>query len=195
MQNIQGRCLNFIKNGLDYIQAIPCLPPFDSVTSEAYSLTPRLYASFLKELFMIWERELNAGYCISIRLFDNITRMLTGQPPGQCGMLSNCHSQFVVGSDGSVYPCDFYVLDKYRAGYIKDSTFSEIAMSEQMQSFLQNDKQTVSPLCADCKVHELCRGGCKRYRELYFSEGNYCPYQDFLYNTYEGFRAIAARVP
>ena len=56
------------------------------------------------------------GNYISITLFDNIIPMFKGIRPQQCGMLGYCTPQFVIESNGDVYPCDFYVLDAYRCG-------------------------------------------------------------------------------
>ena len=34
--------------------------------------------------------------------------------------------QYVIEADGSVYPCDFYVLDDYRMGYIQEQTLRQL---------------------------------------------------------------------
>ncbi len=77
------------------------------------------FSSVYRRRFDLWWRELGAGSYVSIWLFENIMQMALGQFPSQCGMLGRCAPQFVVESDGSVYPCDFYALDEYREGYIR----------------------------------------------------------------------------
>lgn len=57
------------------------------------------------------------------RYFDNLLLMLNGQPPEACGMLGTCGMQYVVEADGSVYPCDFYMLDQYKLGNLCPSRF------------------------------------------------------------------------
>ena len=115
-----------------------------------------------------------------MRLFDNLVRMAAGQPPEQCGMLGQCQCQFVAEADGSVYPCDFYVLDEYRLGFIQESSFEELAQSLGMTKFLEDGRTGTSSLCEECWVRPICGGGCRRYRSFYFSKEGYCPYGDFL---------------
>lgn len=66
------------------------------------------------------------GHIISIRYFDNIIQLLMEYPPEACGMLGHCTCQFIIEANGGVYPCDFYVLDKWYLGNIKEKSFMEI---------------------------------------------------------------------
>ncbi len=167
------------KQGFGFIQFIPCLPPFEGEQdTPPYALTPRLYAAFLKDMFFLWRQALERGEYVSIRLFDNLVRMAGGEPPEQCGMLGFCRPQFVVEADGGVYPCDFYVLDAYRMGSIWESGFGELSQSPALLEFLRPLKK--NPLCGGCPFLRVCGGGCRRYRDFYFSEAGYCPYRDFL---------------
>ena len=67
--------------------------------------------------------------------------MLSDRPPQQCGMLGFCTAQLVVEADGSVYPCDFYVLDQYCCGNLQDQTLQELLYSEAMKNFIQEERQ------------------------------------------------------
>ena len=179
------------KSGFGFVQFIPCLPPFDlEVETPPYALTPRLYAAFLKDLFRLWYDAFLQGDYISIRLFDNLVRLAGGGPPEQCGMLGFCQPQFVVEADGGVYPCDFYVVDEYRMGSVKDSSFAALRESPAVESFLRPAPE--SPLCKACPYYKVCGGGCRRYRDFYFSEEGYCPHRDFLTQTWPAIRQIAA---
>ena len=42
------------------------------------------------------------------------------------------------------------------------------------------------------RVRPLCGGGCFRYRDFYFSQPGYCPYQDFLTSALPGLRQAAS---
>ena len=165
------------KNGFDFVQLIPCLAPLSENRQDEWALTARGYASFLKELFPLWVDALVKENYISIRLFDNLVRKAYGQMPEMCGMCGVCSPQFVIEADGSVYPCDFYVLDEYRCGNVCEDSFDAILASDAMQHFL---KPSLPDACASCRWASFCRGGCKRYRSLYLSEEGYCPYADFL---------------
>ena len=185
----------FLKSkGFDYVQFIPCLAPLENPGEQApYALSPRQYAAFLKELFALWREEFQKGYYMSIRLFDNLVRMAAGQPPEMCGMLGRCHSQFVIEADGGVYPCDFYVLDEFRCGSILESSFEELSRSPGMEAFFKTPVP-FGDLCPSCPVRRMCGGGCRRYRDFYYSEPGYCPYKDFLTACLPAIRQTAAAV-
>lgn len=186
----------FKKTNAKYVQLIPCLKSLDYIQGDnlnQYDLTVYEYAQFLKDIFKIWYSELKNNNYISIRQFDNIILMLKGQPPEQCGSNGRCSLQRVVESDGSLYPCDFYVLDDYRMGNLHTNTIQEMHASEGVKAFIENVIPE-STLCKTCKVYQLCGGGCKRYRSFYSEEEGYCPYQDFLYDTYSQLIEIAARI-
>ncbi|MCI9272574.1 MAG: SPASM domain-containing protein [Clostridiales bacterium] len=181
------------RNHFDFVQLIPCLRPLDAAEDGPCDLTPRLYADFYKRFFQLWFEALQKGEYLSVRQFDNILMLLQGQPAEQCGMMGRCSPQFVVEADGGVYPCDFYVLDGYRCGNVKENTLQELSRSQGIQAFLQH-REPEHPLCATCRVRSLCRGGCRRYRSFYASEPGYCPHQDFLYATVDRFAAAARMV-
>lgn len=176
------------KMNFNYIQLIPCLKSLDYIAGgdiNKFDLTPHEYAMFMKDFFQLWYDELtkNNNY-ISVRQFDNLVTMLKGQPPEQCGLSGRCNIQCVVEADGSVYPCDFYVLDEYKLGNLHTETIEQLVYSTGSKAFM-NDTVSESSLCKSCKVYGLCGGGCKRYRSFYSEEEGYCPYQDFLYFAYD----------
>lgn len=181
---------SFVKNKFEFVQLIPCLAPLYTDIDGKTDLTPRLYADFMKKFFDLWEKGFNEGKFLSVREFENILSKILGMRPEQCGMEGFCTPQFIVEADGGVYPCDFYVLDKYLSGNVKENTPGEITESSKVKQFISDDTQ-LHPLCGECKVYNLCAGGCKRYRQFYMSEKDYCPYQDFLYYTVDRFANIA----
>ena len=62
---------------------------------------------------------------------------MLGRPPESCGMLGHCSLQTVVEADGSVYPCDFYMLDDYRLGNLNTDTMEQINRRREEVGFLQ----------------------------------------------------------
>ena len=115
--------------------------------------------------------------------------MLCGRIPEACGMLGFCSCYFVIEGDGSVFPCDFYVVDKYKLGNIAQSSFSELRASPNALLFTEQSKY-VSEECRGCKWINICRGGCRRNREP-FVDGKpglniYCnAYKQFFEYVYE----------
>lgn len=146
-----------------YLQFIPCLDSFDG-QKEQYSLDVNRYSVFLKTLFDCYYQDFISGRFVSIRTFDNYILMLSGRPPEACGMSGFCTCYFVIEGDGSVFPCDFYVLDEYKLGNIMTHSFDEMISGERAKAFTQVSTH-VDETCRTCNWQNICRGGCRRYRE------------------------------
>lgn len=144
------------------LQFIPCLDPMEAERGgEAYSLKPEAYGKFLCGLFDCWYRDWKAGNYVSIRTFDDYLRILMGMPPSTCAASGSCGSYLVVEGDGSLYPCDFYVLDEWKIGNIWDMTVGEALASPLSRGFAAEG--AIRPEnCRDCSWIPLCRGGCRR---------------------------------
>lgn len=154
---------NFFKRkGFHYLQFIPCL---DEKYGEhgAYSLMPEAYGTFLCRLFDLWYEDFSKGLKIDIRMFSNLAQMAAGYAPEECGMCGKCNTYFVVESDGSVYPCDFYTQDEWKLGGVEDG-FSNLYKSEKSMTFMKIS-QEVKKECRNCQYFYLCRGGCRRWRD------------------------------
>lgn len=154
----------FIKNGFYWLQFIPCMEPlYEERGSEKYSLGPEAYGKFLIRIFDRWLNDLKNGKYISIRTFDNWISMVLGEQPEACNMAGKCSVQFVVESDGSIYPCDFYVIDKWRIGNINKDEITDIVRSVKAEAFIA-ESGNISCECRKCRWFVLCKGGCKRDR-------------------------------
>lgn len=152
------------KNHLNYLQFIACLDPLGEVPGgREYSLTPEMYGTFLMELFHLWYEDLRQDRQPYIRQLENYIGMLLGLEPESCDMRGSCGLQYVVEADGSVYPCDFYVIDRYRLGNFKTDTVERIDQVREQKRFII-DSQQKEAACADCRYRALCRGGCRRNR-------------------------------
>lgn len=159
-QNIAMVYPYFSQHGIRYQQYIPCM---DMLERERSFLSPSLYGAFLKELFDLWFNSFESGHPVSIRFFDNLVGMIAGYPPEACDMEGICSIQYVVESNGDVYPCDFYCLDSYRLGSIMEDSFSSLDTKRVEIRFIEDSPNTLDD-CASCPWKPLCRGGCKRYR-------------------------------
>lgn len=152
-----------------YLQFIPCLDGFDG-EKHAFSLTEDRYGMFLKQIFDLYYADFMKNDYVSIRNFDNYIQMMRGRPPEACAMNGYCTCYFVIEGDGSVYPCDFYVLDEWRLGNVKNESFREMISSDTAKQFVDGSKY-ISEECRNCLYYALCRGGCRRDREP-FVQGN-----------------------
>lgn len=150
---------------LRYLQFIPYVPEFGKEEETyPYSLDNASYAGFLSAVFRLYSRDYLQQNYVSIRQFDNFVRIAAGQHPECCGMDGRCFANLVVESDGSVYPCDFYVLDKWRMGNITTEPIPELLSSTAAKEFVQTSL-AVDDTCKTCEYFSLCKGGCRRHRE------------------------------
>lgn len=154
----------FKKNGFKYLQFIPCIDPFDMSQPSAYSLSPKRYGTFLCTVFDRYFEDWKNGDYVSIRFFDNLVHLIKSGKAEMCGMSGCCSANFIIESDGGVYPCDFYMLDGYRLGNVKDDSFSSMMQSEIATQFVMQSRH-IDEDCKKCRHINICRGGCRRNRE------------------------------
>jgi uncharacterized protein len=167
----------FYKNNkFNFVQLIPCLPNMDNIDDKT-SLTQNEYSFFYIEFFKLWKEEVLKGNFISINLFENIASILEGKLPYQCGMAGRCSPQFVLEANGDVFPCDFYCLDEYKLGNIKNNSFLELYKND-LDTFVSNSKCS-NYYCKTCRFIKICNGGCRRQNICYLSN-NSCAYQKVL---------------
>ena len=175
------------KKDFKYIQFIPCLPSIDNGLDDLYSCTPQLYKNFYTVIFKQWLKDLKKGQYISIRLFEDILLMFNKQKPMQCGMLGKCQKQCIIESDGSVYPCDFYVLDEYMIGNIKEKSIDDLMNDTLVNEFIDDRKCNL--LCEKCKFKNICNGGCRRQRITFLDE-TYCGMKEIFELFYTNYKTI-----
>jgi uncharacterized protein len=147
--------------GFRYLQFIACLDPIGQPRGQqAFSLVPEAYGKFLCRLFDLWYADWEKGDYHSVRLFDDYIHVLLGDGASTCATCGRCGFYLVVEGDGSLYPCDFFVLDDWRLGKLGEKPLQEFAESETAKTFLQWG--TVKPKeCAACPYCTICNGGCK----------------------------------
>lgn len=154
----------FARSGVEYQQYIPCLDPLDQTPGgEDFSLDEALYGRFLKDLFDCWYEEARRGHLRYVRYFIGLMNLIAGNPPGVCEMNGFCSRQYVVEADGSVYPCDFYMLDPWRLGNLTTDSFAQLEQRRQELGFLEASRQYPAQ-CHQCQWAFLCRCGCLRDR-------------------------------
>lgn len=188
-----GRIYEFYaRHNWKYLQFIACLDPLEETKGmREYSLKPETYGDFLTELFDLWYLDWLKGKQPSIRMFENYIGVLLGCQPEACDQRGRCGIQCVVEADGAVYPCDFYVLDRYRMGSFSENTVEEMLRRGVELGFVEESLENRDE-CAACEYGFICRGGCRRNRQV-DEEGRlglnyFCPaYKKF-------FRAVLPRM-
>lgn len=156
----------YAKHHWKYLQFIACLDPLEEIPGQReYSLAPEAYGKFLVELFDLWYLDWKKGIQPSIRMFENYIGILMGYIPEACDQRGHCSLQSVVEADGSVYPCDFYVIDRYWMGNIRDQSLKEILEKGKTLRFVEASLENRDE-CRQCEYGFICRGGCRRNRQI-----------------------------
>ena len=183
-RNIKEIYYDYKEKGWNYQQYIACLDPSGEVRGKAsYSLTPKLYGQFLIELFQLWYRDVKRGKQPYIRQFDAWVGMMAGYMPECCDQRGVCGIQNVVEADGSVYPCDFYMMDEYYLGNFNHDRLEDIDCRRREIQFTEKSLE-MKAKCRECKYYRLCRGGCRRNFDW---DGNTGTYENYFCESYKMF--------
>ena len=165
-QNIRDIYSFYKKREWHYQQYIACLDPLEEGHGNTpHSLTPKIYGQFLIDLFDLWYKDVKKGKAPFIRQFDNYINIVSGYMPEACDQRGICGIQNVIEADGSVYPCDFYMLDDYCLGNFNINRLDEIDQKRKEIKFIERS-QNLTAECRQCQYHWICRGGCQRNRDL-----------------------------
>ena len=174
----------YSRRGWNYQQYIACLDPLgEGHQKTEYAISPETYGRFLTRLFDLWYKDWQKNRQPYIRQFENYIALLMGYYPEACDQRGECGIQYVVEADGSVYPCDFYMLDEYRLGNFNENTMEEMDKRRQETGFIKRSHQ-LDPQCRECPYFFLCRGGCQRYRDP-VEGSNY--YKNYFCQAYKSF--------
>lgn len=154
------------RRGWRYQQYIACLDPLGEPQGrQAYSVSAKRYGRFLTELFDLWYADWKKGRQPYIRQFENYVGLAAGYMAECCDQRGTCGIQYVVEADGSVYPCDFYVLDEYRLGNFNVDHLAQIDQRRKETGFIERSVR-LDAQCTACPYYRLCRGGCQRNRDI-----------------------------
>lgn len=191
-QHIQEITQYFDDQGFKHIQYIPCLDRLNLPRqAQKLLMTQAQYSDVLSVLFNRYLTSFLSGNYVSNRLFDNFVGILLGQQPEDCSLAGQCSTYFVIEANGDVFPCDFYVDDRYCLGSIIEDDYetlfhSKIAKDFRSETVLHED-------CLTCPFVSLCRGGCKRYKVK--GKYAYCEaYQTFFRKHLPELKSVALRV-
>jgi len=178
-----------IKEKIKFVQFIPCLEPLESTNPAAertgyvplaynqnISLTADGFYRFYSVIFPLWKREALRDNFVQVRLFEDLALMFLSGHGMTCGVAGRCQPQIVVEADGSVYPCDFYVLDEYKSGELTRQTLREVFEATVSGTFMH--PRELPPECQCCTYVQWCHGGCKRMNKAVY--GKRCGMKAFL---------------
>ena len=179
--------MNFYEeNSFQWIQFLPAMK-FHSQSTEdfgEYEITSEEYANFLCYVFDRWYDEAlrhdNLNY--SIRFIDSVLSTYLNEDPTYCVINQKCSDTIIVEQNGDVYPCDFYMSEKWKMGNISIDSIDQLLRSGSYERF-RNLKSNLSEKCQNCKWKNKCYGGCPRNKK---SE-EHKPDVDYFCESYKKF--------
>lgn len=151
-----------MENDFRYLQFIPCMNLMGKNGGHDF-LSPRSYGMFLRFIAQQWNLCYKRGMPVYIRLLENFGSILLGKGIEQCDINGHCSAQYVVESNGNVYPCDFYCLDECLLGNVNKDEIASID-SRRYEMRFQEDSFCNDEECRQCSFRPFCNGGCKRNR-------------------------------
>lgn len=151
----------FLREGITYLQFIPCVETMPDGSLKPFSVTPEGFGEFLKTAFDLWYDEPTPRF--SERVFENLVARAAGFEHEVCELAETCGSYFVVEHNGDVYPCDFHVRKELLLGNLMQQPLKEIATSKKAYAFAIA-KQHNTPECDGCEWLSICNRGCPRLR-------------------------------
>jgi len=95
---------------------------------------------------------------------DHYLHMFLGLPPECCEYRQDCSNLLTVEWNGDVYPCDFYVQERYRLGNVREQTLSQMLRGRAFRDFVSRAER-LPDVCRDCEWLSFCHAGCFRHRE------------------------------
>ena len=155
------------RNGLRYMQFIPCVEPDPRDPSRAapFSVSAEAYGRFLIEVFDLWKADFRYGQPTTfVRWFDSLFFTYVGLPPPECTLLRECGVYVVIEHNGDVYSCDFFVEPRWKLGNVLQDRLIDLLNSERQLEF-GRVKMDLPEECRSCPWLQHCWGGCPKDRQ------------------------------
>jgi len=152
----------FLKNNnFLFHQYIACVEPDKNHQLLPFSITGKEWGNFLCTIFDLWYKADTRK--VSVRLFDSVLALLVDGTRNQCSIGQNCCQYLVVEYNGDVYPCDFFVEERYKLGNIMQDSWQTLL---QHPTYIKFGKQKTqwNTKCDSCPYNWICVGDCLKHR-------------------------------
>jgi len=163
-----------VENDCHYSQFIPCTEPSGQPGGVSeHSIAASQYGDFMTSLFDAWIENDDPTYYV--RRIDNWLHLFFGLPPECCEYRGDCSNLVTIEWNGDVYPCDFFVEERYRMGNVRERTIEQMLQGKPFREFVRASEE-MPPICLDCKWLHVCHAGCLRHRQKLGLRGDEQPY-------------------
>ena len=150
-----------VDNEQHFSQVIPCTEPAAGGGVSEHSITSEQYGEFMTRLFDAWVENDDPGYYV--RHIDNWLHIYFGLMPECCEYRQDCANLITIEWNGDVYPCDFFVEDRYRMGNVREQTLEQMLNGRAWREFTTGAEHYPA-VCKGCEWLACCHGGCYRHR-------------------------------
>jgi uncharacterized protein len=150
-----------VENDIRFCQVIPCTEPAEGGGLSERSITCGQYGEFMTRLFDAWVAGDDPGYYV--RHIDNWLHLYFGLVPEYCEYRRDCSNLLTVEWNGDVYPCDFFVQERYRMGNVLERTLQQMLGGGAWREFVRRAEHVPSA-CRGCEWLAFCHAGCYRHR-------------------------------
>ncbi len=144
-------------------------PDTEGARMAEWSVSPKGYGKFLKDIFDDWIISDVGTYYVQI--FDSTLANWCGYPAGVCSMNETCGDALVVEHNGDVYNCDHFVYPQYKLGNIQETHLADIYASRKRLDFGLAKRNGLPNECLRCDYYFCCRGECPKHRFTVDAEG------------------------
>jgi uncharacterized protein len=170
-----GRVFRFlVENDLHYAQFIPCTEPAEGAQQVSeHSITAGQYADFMVTVFEAWLEQDDPSYYV--RRIDNWLHQFFGLPPECCEYREDCSNLVTIEWNGDVYPCDFFVEQRYRLGNVREQTLEQMLRGATFRGFAR-EAEAPPAFCEGCQWLPCCHAGCYRHRRKLGIAADAAPY-------------------
>lgn len=169
----------------EYITFLPLVNrKEDALTGVTPDSVPALsFGNFLISIFDEWvEKDIGQ---VKIQLFDEVAKTAFNQEHTLCILKKTCGGVPVVEHNGDFYSCDHFVNSEYCLGNIRDISITVFLDSPRQKAFGEAKLLTLSRLCRECEVRDMCNGECPKNRFIHAPDGE--PGLNYLCEGYKKF--------
>ena len=145
-----------VSAGFRYLQFIQCIDGFGSPPTP-YSLSAERWGEFLCVIFDRYYEHIRRGDYVSVRPLDNFMELAAGSAK-LLRLYRTVRPSPLSSKDGGVYPCDFYVLDRYRMGQYMRHEHIRAARNRAGKGDLLPSPSRSTPPVPNAEWFALCRG-------------------------------------
>lgn len=179
--------------GLDHMQFIPCVDNHFDNHKLNFTFYPQAedLGNFLTNIFDIWYSALGTSKQTFVRFFEAVFFKYMGLSSPDCSLLEECGNYVVIEHNGDVYPCDFFVEDRWLLGNIMTGQIKHM-LNSTMQNAFGKKKRTLPHSCISCQWLNYCRDGCPKDRLETTGLNRFCEaYKMFFEHADSSFKRLA----